>query len=410
MLKKILWMLLGASLLALSVPVAVVLPAWLKFKRLETTIVDKMDQYYLNITTPGREEYLLAKDEVFEIPYMASKLSVEAEPTRLYDRHGELIGEFLEARGVYVRSAEELPVFLKKAVVAAEDGSFYEHTGINWKAIARAALMNLRRGRVVQGGSTLSQQLSKIMFTMHERTFSRVAFVMFCTRKLEEKFTKDQILLMYLNFIYLGHGCYGVECASQYYFGKPASALELGESVMIAGIIASPGNYSPFIKIELSMARHRTVLHRMAKRGDVPEQSVKRYSREFWRRLKRRMEAPEASIRRMRINRAPYFVEFVRRELEAEYSKQRLLRGGLKVTTTLDLGMQKAARRALRAGLRKENVHFAEKHPGVPAVIEGGLAAVHPENGEILALVGGSGFKFSNQFDRAADGRRPIGS
>ncbi|MFH2201799.1 MAG: PBP1A family penicillin-binding protein [Elusimicrobiota bacterium] len=408
MVKKALILLLLAGALCAGIPLYLLGSGWLKFKRLETSIVDKLDRYYLNITTPGREEYLLSDDEIFEVPYMASQLSVEAAPTRIYDRGGILLGEFLEARGLYVRSSDDLPGFLKKAVVAAEDGDFYEHRGVNWKAVGRAMLKNIRSGHTAQGGSTLTQQLAKIMFTTRERTLSRKVFELFCAKKIEEKFTKEQILLMYLNFLYLGHGCFGVECAAQYYFAKPASALELGESAMLAGIIASPNNYSPFRKIELSQARHRTVLHRMAQRGFIPEASIERYSREFWEKMEGQLEAPEASIRRMRVNRSPYFIEYIRQELEREFPRARLLKGGLQIHTTLDLGMQEAAKEALSGGL--EEVRAAAGKPDRASAVEGGLAAVDSRDGAIRALVGGSGFTFRNQFNRAVNGRRPVGS
>ena len=412
MLKKAFYLFLALGLAAAGAPLSVLIGGYLKFRNLENSIVEKMDQYYLTITTPGREEYLLADDEVFDVPYMASRLSVEALPTRIYDRKDRLIGEFLEARGQYVRSEKDLPGFLKKAIVAAEDGAFYEHVGADWKAILRAALKNLRSGSTHQGGSTLTQQLAKILFTTHERTYSRKSFELFCAQKLEKKFTKDQILHMYLNFVYLGHGCYGVECAAQHYFGKPASALELAESAMLAGIIASPNNYSPFVNIEYAKARHRTVLKRMAALGYLPEGAVGRYSREFWKVMEERLEAPEASIRRMKVNKAPYFIEYVRVGLEKEFSPERLLRGGLTVKTTLDLDMQRAGKEALRKGLIEERNHYSLKAGSASAVagIEGGLAAVDAQDGAILTLVGGSGFTIKNQFDRAANGRRPVGS
>ncbi|HEX4048629.1 MAG TPA: biosynthetic peptidoglycan transglycosylase, partial [Elusimicrobiota bacterium] len=222
-LKRSALALLAAGLLLGAVAGSMVFSGWWRYHTLERSIVEKMDQYYLNLTVPGREEYLLESDETFEVPYMASKMAAAAEPTRILDAKDRLIAEFSVEKGQYVRSPDDLPVYLKKALVASEDAHFYSHHGIDWKATARAAVVTLLRARRVQGGSTLTQQLAKQMFTTRKKTLGRKIFEYFCARKLEQKYTKDQILLMYLNFAYFGHGCFGVESASQYYFGKPAS-------------------------------------------------------------------------------------------------------------------------------------------------------------------------------------------
>jgi len=376
------------------------------YHRLENSIVGKMDQYYLNVTTPGREDYLLGDDEVFDVPYMASRLSVAAVPSRIYDASGRLLGEFASDKALYVRDPDDVPAFLKKALVATEDGNFYEHHGLNYRAMSRAMWMNLRRFRKAQGGSTITQQLAKLMFTTRKKTFGRKIFEAFCARKLEEKFTKDQILLMYLNFAYFGHGCFGVESAARFYFGKSTRDLELCEAALLAGIINSPSRFSPFENPDLARARHRTVLARMAKKGWIPASAVARYGDDFWKTMDGRLQAPEVSFWRMTVNEAPYLVETVRRALDKEFSKERILKGGLRVRTTFDLEVQKAAQAAMREGLGAAR---REAPKGQPRV-EGGLAAVRPEDGAILALVGGSGFNFSNQLNRAMDIARPVGS
>src|SRR5579883_1086565 len=180
----------GAAALALLVA-AFVFHGWWTYRKNQRAIVERMDQYYLSLTAPARDEYLLESDETFEVPYMASKLSVAAEPTRIYDLNDQLIGEFSTQRGVYVGDPAQLPLFLKRALVASEDGTFYQHHGFNWRATARALLIDLRHLKAVQGGSTLTQQLAKMMFTTRKKTFGRKVFELFCARKLEEKFTKD---------------------------------------------------------------------------------------------------------------------------------------------------------------------------------------------------------------------------
>ena len=391
------------------------LSGWWRYHQLESSIIEKMDSYYLNLTVPGREEYLLSEDETFEVPYMASKLSVAAAPTRILDAKDRLIAEFSVEKGQYVRSPDDLPAFLKKALVASEDAHFYSHHGVDWKATLRAAVVTLTGLRRRQGASTLTQQLAKQMFTTRKRTIGRKIFEYYCVRKLEQKFTKDQILMMYFNFAYFGHGAFGVESASNYYFNKPTSALDVGESAMMVGIIPSPNKYSPLDSPELARPRQRTVLKRMAKNGFIPESSLERIESEFWDRYTRKASIPEISFWRTRVNEAPYVVEFVRRQMLRAYTKERLLRGGLVIRTTFDLDAQKAAQRALRERLAKENDPSAKpdedgEPAGKEAPVEGALAALNPQDGALLALVGGTGFNFQNQLDRATDGRRLMGS
>ena len=415
LLRRAAWTLLaGLSLAGLAVA-GMVGSGWWRYKTHERAIVEKMDQYYLNLTVPGREEYLLEGDEVFEVPYMASKLSVAAVPTRILDAKDRLIAEFSVEKGQYARSPDELPAYLKKALIASEDARFYAHGGVDWRATARAALVTLTGLRRRQGGSTITQQLAKSMFTTRRKTIGRKIFEFFCARKLEQKFTKDQILLMYLNFAYFGRGCFGIESASRYYFGKPTAALEVGEAAMLVGVIPSPNRYSPLDSPELARARLRTVLKRMAANGFLPESALDRVERDFWDRFESRRRVPEVSFWRTRVNEAPYAVEFARRELLKAYTKERLLKGGLTIRTTFDLDAQRAAQAALRETLARENDPAASpdedgEPAGKTAPVEGALAAVRPEDGALLALVGGSGFSFQNQFDRATDGRRLMGS
>ena len=358
---------------------------------------------------------MLEGDEVFEVPYMASRLSISAAPTRILDAKDRLIAEFSVEKGQYVRSPDDLPAYLKKALVASEDAHFYAHHGIDVPATARAAFFTLTRIRRQQGGSTITQQLAKYMFTMREKTLGRKIFEYFCARKLEQKFTKDQILLMYLNFTYFGHGCFGIESAAQYYFDKPASALEVGEAAMLVGIIPSPNKYSPLDAPEIARARLRTVLKRMAKNGFVPDSELARIESEFWSSYDRRLKAPSVSFWRTRVNEAPYVVEYVRRQMLRSVTKERLLRGGLTIRTTFDLEAQKAAQDALADRLTHENAPDARPDEdgdpeGKNDPVEGALTAMRPADGALLALVGGSGFTFQNQLDRASDGRRLMGS
>ncbi len=406
---------LVCGLAAAAILGGMVAAGWWRFHKYERTIVERMDQYYRNITVPGRDAYLLEDDEVFEVPYMASKLSVAAVPTRILDAKDRLIGEFAVDKGQYVRSPDDLPAYLKKALVASEDGRFYEHHGIDWRATARAALMAVVHLHRPHGTSTITQQLAKMMFTTRRYTLGRKIFEYFCARRLEQKFTKDQILLMYLNFSYFGHACFGVESAARYYFDKPASALDVGEAAMLVAIIPNPKRYSPLDHPDLAHARLRTVLGRMVRRGYLPPSAVARVETDFWTSFDGRRRAPDVSFWRTRVNEAPYLVEFVRRRMLREFTKERLLKGGLTIRTTFDLDAQRTAQRDLAEQLSRENDPGAHAdEDGEPAgkgdPVEGALVALRAKDGSILALVGGSGFTFRNQFDRATDGRRLMGS
>lgn len=406
---------LACALLAAGAVGFMVAAGWWRYRSSEADILSRMDHYYLDLTAPGREEYLLDSDEVFEVPYMASKLAVSAAPTRILDAKDRLIAEFLVEKGQYVRDPGDLPAYLKKAIVASEDAHFYDHHGIDWRATARAVFVTLLRVRRQQGGSTITQQLAKQMFTTRKKTLGRKIFEFFCARKLEEKFTKDQILLMYFNLAYFGHGCFGVESAARYYFGKPASALEVGEAAMLVGIIPNPVKYSPLDHPDMAKARLRTVLKRMVKNGFIPDAAADRIETDFWASFQRRMRAHEVSFWRTRVNEAPYVVEFVRRQMLKSVTKERLLKSGLTIRTTFDLEAQKAAQDALAERLAKENDPAAQAdEDGEPAgkeePVEGALVAMRPADGALLALVGGSGFSFQNQLDRASDGRRLMGS
>src|SRR5208282_4026633 len=172
-LKRSALAILAGGFLAVAAAGTMLFAGWWRYHALERSIVEKMDQYYLNLTVPGREQYLLEGDEVFEVPYMASKMSVAAVPTRILDAKDRLIAEFSVEKGQYVRSPDDLPSYLKKALVASEDAHFYSHRGVDWPATARAAFFTLTRLRRPQGGSTLTQQLAKSMFTTRRKTLGR---------------------------------------------------------------------------------------------------------------------------------------------------------------------------------------------------------------------------------------------
>lgn len=322
-------------------------------------------------------------------------------PTKIYAANGELIGELFVKRRELVKLSQ-IPKNLIKAAIAVEDASFYEHQGIDLKGIIRAFFANLRAGRIKEGGSTITQQLAKLAFLSHEKTYSRKIAEILLSLKIERRYTKDEILERYFNKVYFGHGAYGVEAAANFYFNKQVEELSLAECALLAGLPKAPSYYSPISHLEEALRRQATVLRRMVKVGDItPEEEIEA-KMEIRSVLEKKKEEPRTTT----LNKATYFVEYVRQELEKTYDPSAIYKGGLRIYTTLDLAMQEAAQDALWKRLKDLN---KDKKEGQPRV-EGALIAIDPRTGQIKAMVGGSGFKLNNQFNRAIQAKRQAGS
>ena len=261
--------------------------------------------------------------------------------TEVYDRNGKLIGEFFVQRRIYV-PIDKIPEKLKLAFLAAEDARFYKHKGIDITGIIRALIADIKARKFVQGGSTITQQVAKNMFLTPEKTISRKIKEMILAMKLERTLSKDKILELYLNMIYFGHGSYGVAAAAQTYFGKPLDKLTLAECALLAGIPKAPGRYSPYLNIEAAYKRRNWVLKRMYEEGFITK-------KEYRVALAEGIVLAKERIRR--VDLAPYFNEFIRRRLIEKYGQDKVLKGGLKVYTTLDYKLQELAREELLKGL-----------------------------------------------------------
>ncbi|HEY8394142.1 MAG TPA: PBP1A family penicillin-binding protein, partial [Thermaerobacter sp.] len=292
---------------------------------------------------------------------------------------------------------EEIPQHLRQAVVAAEDARFYHHHGFDPIAIGRALVRNLRAGKVVEGGSSITQQLARTLYDLSlRRTLSRKSREAFLTLKLETRFNKDQILNMYLNQVYFGRGAYGVKVAAREYFGKPLESLTLAESATLAAFIRGPEIY--WRDPERARGRRDWVLERMAELGMISREEARRAQAEPLR-LRPPGEAGRA---------APYFVDFVRGRLTRELPEvaSQLATGGFRIYTTLDLDMQRAAQEA--AARLDTLVAPLEEHDGVPQP-QVALVALDPATGGIRAMVGGRSYEDS-RFNRAVYARRQPGS
>jgi penicillin-binding protein 1A len=262
--------------------------------------------------------------------------------SRVYSADGELIGEFYLQRRVVVPIAQ-IPQHVVHAFVAAEDNRFYEHKGVDPVGVARAAWSNLRAGHVVQGGSTITQQVAKLLLVGQERSMVRKIREAILARRIEKELTKDQILNIYLNQIYLGHGAYGVQAAAETYFGKNVGELTLGEAALLAGLPKAPTRFSPFADYARARARQAYALDRMVELGFASTEEAENAKREPL-----ALIARDTPLRRIA---APWFVEYVRKYVQPRYHGKELFDRGLKIYTTLDMRLQRAAEAAVRSGL-----------------------------------------------------------
>ena len=312
----------------------------------------------------------------------------------VYDDNNELIDDFfLEDRKIV--NMAEIPKVVHYAFIAAEDSRFYQHQGFDIQSIFRALFKNFEAGHIVQGASTITQQVAKLMYLSPEKKYSRKVKEAILSYKIDKYLTKDEILNLYLNQIYLGHGTYGIESASIGYFGKSAKELTLPEAALLAGLPKAPNTYSPFLHFERAKQRQAYVLSRMVEDKYITQAEMDKAINV---RLKLRDIKPKDKV-------AAYFVEHIRRYVQEKYGADVLYKEGLSIYTTLNLAAQKAARDALEKGLTE--LEGREKYKR--GLVQGALYCMDVKTGAIRAMVGGRDFNKS-EFNRATQSRRQPGS
>jgi 1A family penicillin-binding protein len=316
--------------------------------------------------------------------------------TKIYDDNDELLTELHVERRIFVPLAR-IPQTLKDAIIATEDRRFYSHWGVDPLGIARAVYQNYRRGRIVEGGSTITQQLTKVLFLTPDKSLERKLKEAILAIELERRYSKPRILEMYLNQVYFGHGAYGVEAAARTYFGKSVSELTLPESALLAGLPRAPSSYSPFEHPDAARRRREVVLRRMVEFGVVRDPESARLAK-----TDLGLIPPER-----RRTTGQYFLEYVEHALEAKYGADMVFKGGLRVYTTLNPSMQLAAEQALRDGLRALEARTVKPRPGEHP--EGAVVTIEPQTGYVKAIVGGYDF-FRSEFNRAVQAKRQPGS
>jgi 1A family penicillin-binding protein len=294
--------------------------------------------------------------------------------TKIYDRNGELLYEVFDAsagRRTMV-PINEIPDDLIDATVATEDKTFYSNPGFDPLAILRSLWLNLTQGEIVSGASTITQQLVKTIFLSPEQTFTRKIAEAVLAQEITRRYTKDQILEIYLNEIYYGNMAYGIEAAAETYFGKTARSLTLAEASLLAGLPQSPSIYDPYTNLEAAKERQRVVLRLMAKQGYISQSEANAAWDE------------ELSFVPLRVEmKAPHFVVYVIKLLEDKYGTEMVYRGGLQVHTTLDLQMQDVAQEVARERVAE----LADRH-----VTNAALVAIVPQTGEIRVMLGSIDF------------------
>ena len=317
--------------------------------------------------------------------------------TRIYSADKQLLAElYLEKRDPV--PLDSIPSYIIAALIATEDRKFYTHSGLDLKGIARALIKDIIAGEFVEGASTITQQLAKTLFLTSRKTMVRKIKEAILAFQLERRYTKDEILELYLNQVYFGSGAYGVKSAARMFFNKPVGNLSLAECALIAGMPKSPSRFSPLINADLALKRRNIVLRQMLATGNI---GVEDYNQAV---------AEEIRIggKSKNLARTPYFVEYVKKYLEDILGASRLYKGGLSIYTTLDLKLQSAAQRAVADGLLALDKRM-EKQNIRQAVPQAALVAQDVKSGAILAMVGGRDFDKS-PFNRATAARRQPGS
>ena len=332
----------------------------------------------------------------------------------VFDARGRVLHEFFKENRSSVR-LNQIPRNLINATLSTEDRNFYQHWGVDLWGVGRAAVSNVLHMHTTEGGSTITQQLARNLFLTQERTMSRKLKEIALAVQIERAYSKNQILELYFNQIYFGEGAYGVEAGAKTFFGKPLAELTLPECALLAGLPANPSQYSPRRKPAASKLRRGKVLRNM-----LATKAITRV--EFDNAIRAPLGVTPV---RYSNDRAPYFVELIRLQLDERYGSNAVYEGGLKIYTTLDMDLQLAAERALEKQLTsieadlKTKVTRANYHPvladssrsgGVMTpYLQGALVAIDPRNGYVRAMIGGRDWNQSN-FNRASQAQRQPGS
>jgi penicillin-binding protein 1A len=337
--------------------------------------------------------YIDLKDDLPQLPDSLEKINLSL-PTEIYSSQGNVIKVLGQRHPVPL---DEISPRFTEAMIATEDSRFYSHSGVDHIGLTRAMLRNIRSMRISQGGSTITQQLSKNLFFSFERRWVRKIKELLIALQIEATFSKDEILEAYCNQVYFGSGAYGVEDASLVYFGKRAKGLTLLQAAMLAGLPNSPNSANPFNNFERAMKRTRTVLKRMVSSNFIsPIQMEEALETDL-----------ELAQRRIQSNPNQYFIQYVISKLEKEYGKEFVHFGGLKIFTTIDVRLQQFAQQSVTTHMKSLDKRMESRED--EEVLQAAVVALENKTGAIRVLLGGRDYAQS-QFNRAVSNNRMAGS
>ncbi|MEI0608729.1 transglycosylase domain-containing protein [Brachyspira pilosicoli] len=327
----------------------------------------------------------------------------DSPPTKIYDKNNILIGEYMPP-AYEVVNVDDINPLLEKTLLLMEDQKFYSHKGINYFRSAYLAIQTVLTRKIVGGGSTLTQQLAKLLFTKSERTIERKLFEMFAAREIEAKYTKKEILAMYFNTVYLGDGNYGFEAAANYYFQKPLRQCRLLEFAIMVGMLPNPTYYSIVNNPDNSRKKVEQILSRLVKNKIIDEETKKAELELFDQKYTNISKQVKGAQWKMTVNRTPYANEYVRQELLNYFNKDELALSGLKIYTTINERYYRVADAVMKEKIRNLQASTSNRS------YQGAMVSIDPKTGGILVMIGGDGYTLQNQFNRAVQAKRQIGS
>ena len=327
----------------------------------------------------------------------------DSPPTKIYDRNNILIGEYMPP-AYEVVNVDDINPLLEQTLLLMEDQKFYSHHGINYFRTVYLAIQTVITRKIVGGGSTLTQQLAKLLFTKSERTVERKLFEMFAAREIEDKYSKKEILAMYFNTVYLGDGNYGFEAASQYYFNKPLRQCRLLEYAILVGMLPNPTYYSIVNNPDNSRRKVEQILSRLVKNNIIDKNTMKEELELFDKQYTSISGQVKGAQWKMTVNRTPYVNEYVRQELLNYFNKDELALSGLKIYTTVNERYYREADAVMKEKIRNLQTTTSNRS------YQGAMVSIDPKTGGILVMIGGDGYTLQNQFNRAVQAKRQIGS
>ena len=327
----------------------------------------------------------------------------DSPPTKIYDRNNILIGEYMPP-AYEVVNVDDINPLLEQTLLLMEDQKFYSHGGINYIRSAYLAMQTILTRKIVGGGSTITQQLAKLLFTKSERTIDRKLFEMFAAREIEKRYTKKEILAMYFNTVYLGDGNYGFEAAANYYFNKPLRQCRLLEFAILVGMLPNPTYYSIVNNPDNSRKKVTQILSRLVKNNIIDKDTMRAELELFDKEYTNINKQVKVSQWKMSVNRTPYVNEYVRQELLNYFDKDELALSGLKIYTTVNERYYRIADSIL-----KDKIRTLQSETGNSSY-QGAFVVIDPKDGGILVMIGGDGYTLRNQFNRAVQAKRQIGS